>query len=170
MDTDVPTCMGRTTRGHRCKLSGRYTSDCYGIKIPVCKRHSDQNAIHQWSHHTHNQGVPSIIKEYLDFYERCVYIHGFRKIPSVSITTELFREMPLESATDDIVVNFMGKTMFHDRDETAECAICMEKPPGNMCALHCDHKFCYPCITSWVFSNPTCPLCRKNISRDIKTT
>jgi len=164
----VPTCMGRTVKGHRCKLSGRYTSDCYGVEIPVCKRHSEQNAVHQWSRSTYNEHTPLIIKEYLDFYERCVYEHGFRKIPSISITTELFREMPLASEADEVVINFMNKTMVQDYSEESECAICMEKPPGNMCSIHCGHKFCYPCITSWIFSNPTCPLCRKNISRSIK--
>ncbi|MBP72598.1 MAG: hypothetical protein CMA70_03340 [Euryarchaeota archaeon] len=168
MDTEVPQCMARTTKGHRCKLNGGYTSDCYGVQTSVCKRHAGQNAIHQWSRFTYNEHVPSIIKQYLDFYEKCVYTHGFRKIPSISITTELFRDMPVESEPDDIVVNFMQKTMSHEPGEETDCAICMDNPPGNMCSLHCNHKFCYPCIMNWVFTNPTCPLCRKNISRSIK--
>ena len=86
MDTEVPQCMARTTKGHRCKLNGGYTSDCYGVQTSVCKRHAGQNAIHQWSRFTYNEHVPSIIKQYLDFYEKCVYTHGFRKIPSISVS------------------------------------------------------------------------------------
>jgi len=160
--------MARTTKGHRCKVKSSCTSDCYGVQIPVCKRHSHQNAIYQWSHFQHNERTPLVIRQYLDFYERCVHTHGFRKIPSISITTELFRDVPMDAETDEIVIEFMGKTMFPNPTCQTECSVCMENHDGNMCLLHCDHSFCYPCITNWVFTNPTCPLCRKNISRNIK--
>lgn len=74
----------------------------------------------------------------------------------------------MDAETDDIVIEFMGKTMFPDPTCQADCSVCMENQAGNMCSLQCEHSFCYPCITNWVFTNPTCPLCRKNISRDIK--
>lgn len=167
MDTEVPQCMARTTKGHRCKLSGGHTSDCYGVQIPVCKRHTEQNAIHQWSRFLYNEHTPSIVRQYLDFYEQCVYTHGFRKVPSISITTELFRDVFPDAETDEVVIEFLGKTMSPDPDATQDCSVCMECPKGNMCSIHCGHTFCYPCITNWVFTNPSCPLCRKNISRSI---
>lgn len=171
MDTrrgEVPQCMGRTTKGHRCKLKGRRTSDCYGVAIPVCGHHTEQNSIHEWSRFQHTEHTPELIRDYLEFYEHCVYSHGFRKVPSISITTEMFKDTPGDADTADIVVGFVGKTMAPQPESTQDCSICMENKCGDMCSLHCDHTFCYPCIMTWVFSNPTCPMCRKNISRNIK--
>ena len=167
MDTEVPQCMGRTTKGRRCRLRGIHASNCYGVEIPVCGHHSTQNAIHNWSRYTFDDHVPPLIKRYLDFYEQCVYVHGFKKVPAVSITTELFRDSPLDIEAPDIVTGFLEKVLAPD-ETNGECSVCMENVPFNMCALHCNHAFCYPCIVSWVFTNPTCPLCRKNISMNIK--
>ena len=169
MDAEVPQCMGRTTKGRRCRLRGIHTSDCYGVQIPVCGHHSTQNAIHYWSRHSINEHVPLLIKRYLDFYEECVYVHRFKKVTAVSITTEMFREVAPGTETPDVVTGFLGKVLTPD-ETPGECSVCMENVPFNMCSIHCTHSFCYPCIVSWVFTNPTCPLCRKNISPNIKQT
>ncbi|CAI5712077.1 hypothetical protein KXD40_005915 [Peronospora effusa] len=42
-----------------------------------------------------------------------------------------------------------------------ECVICMsENPCDGHVALPCGHTFHYPCISSWLQSQSTCPVCR----------
>ncbi|KAI9905451.1 hypothetical protein PsorP6_013428 [Peronosclerospora sorghi] len=42
-----------------------------------------------------------------------------------------------------------------------ECIICMsENPCDGHVALPCAHSFHYPCITSWLQNQSTCPVCR----------
>lgn len=159
--------MGRTTRGRRCRLSGRYTNVCYGVDIPVCRHHTSGNIIRSWSWNQGDTHIPKVIKEYLDFYDQCLFVHGIKSIPAVSMTTELFMDTSPDEDTGDVVVKFINRVLSPVSESTSDdgCSICFEKTE---CSLHCGHSFCNSCIVSWIFKNPSCPLCRKNISRNIK--
>lgn len=42
-----------------------------------------------------------------------------------------------------------------------ECSICLSEFPGKQGLLKCGHAFCYECISEWMETNNTCPICRK---------
>ena len=66
----------------------------------------------------------------------------------------------------------MVKTRFNpeEHSETVECIICMEDYKGEdeTIALPCDsrHFFHAECITGWLKTNNSCPLCKKPITMD----
>ena len=41
-----------------------------------------------------------------------------------------------------------------------ECSICLEECE-NYIKLNCNHIYHYECISKWIKSSTTCPLCRK---------
>ena len=43
------------------------------------------------------------------------------------------------------------------------CNICFEDISCDEFKTSCEHKFHNKCLTQWVLSNETCPLCRKNL-------
>uniref|UniRef100_A0A7E4ZVG4 RING-type E3 ubiquitin transferase n=1 Tax=Panagrellus redivivus TaxID=6233 RepID=A0A7E4ZVG4_PANRE len=44
----------------------------------------------------------------------------------------------------------------------SNCVICLEKTPTDPTLLSCcSHYFCYVCISTWIFNNPSCPMCKK---------
>lgn len=49
-----------------------------------------------------------------------------------------------------------------------ECLICMCEIK-NKITTSCGHSYCKDCITSWCSENDSCPLCRKEIKKEIKT-
>lgn len=48
--------------------------------------------------------------------------------------------------------------------ESMSCPICLEEftPEIPTKKLPCDHKFCKPCLTTWLSKSVTCPVCRHN--------
>lgn len=67
-------------------------------------------------------------------------------------------------ATDD-------EEQFND-DDRVECPCCMEKfedlPQGvDVKMIRCGHTFCEPCINNWRQDHNTCPLCRKDIIKEM---
>ena len=44
------------------------------------------------------------------------------------------------------------------------CSICMEDEHNEVRHLPCCHSFCNDCITRWLQTNDTCPLCRAKVS------
>ena len=49
-------------------------------------------------------------------------------------------------------------------NQTEECCICMDiDNTKTWVILPCSHKFHGPCISSWLNTNQTCPVCRLNI-------
>ena len=74
----------------------------------------------------------------------------------------------------DIIKNLMkGKIKPEQFPEGAECVICMVEytPDDDIIRLPCDerHFFHADCITSWLKSNNSCPLCKKPITlEDLK--
>ena len=91
----------------------------------------------------------------------------------------LWRSLSRQQRTDanwvptgaNILTN-MVKTRFkpEDHPEALECIICMEdyKPEDETIALPCDsrHFFHADCITGWLKTNNSCPLCKKPITME----
>ena len=48
--------------------------------------------------------------------------------------------------------------------QNEECCICMDKGNNSWSMLPCGHKFHRECISMWLRSNQTCPICRIRIS------
>jgi len=46
-----------------------------------------------------------------------------------------------------------------------ECVVCLEpyEKEDEISKLPCNHIFHYKCISKWVLTNQTCPLCRDNL-------
>jgi len=56
--------------------------------------------------------------------------------------------------------------MYNKVQELFNCSICQDilnDPIGNNC---CNNLFCKKCITKWININPSCPLCKKEITSD----
>ena len=45
-----------------------------------------------------------------------------------------------------------------------ECCICFENMTTNTITTRCNHIFHINCLGDWIDKNPTCPLCRRDIS------
>lgn len=56
-------------------------------------------------------------------------------------------------------------------DMLVECTICLEdiKFPGKVKVLQCKHEYHEACITPWLVSNGTCPLCKYNVIEDCRS-
>ncbi|KAH7416135.1 hypothetical protein KP509_14G077300 [Ceratopteris richardii] len=52
--------------------------------------------------------------------------------------------------------------------EDAECCICLSTYENNveLRELPCGHHFHSACVDRWLRMNPTCPLCKFNVSKD----
>lgn len=53
-------------------------------------------------------------------------------------------------------------------EPSSECTICLEekKFPSKVKVLQCGHEYHDPCITPWLVSHGTCPLCKYNVLDD----
>mmetsp|Transcript_97126 Transcript_97126/g.222567 ORF Transcript_97126/g.222567 Transcript_97126/m.222567 type:complete len:121 (+) Transcript_97126:146-508(+) len=51
-----------------------------------------------------------------------------------------------------------------------QCSICWEDQEDGQCALRlpCLHEFHQNCITKWLRTQPTCPLCRTSVARALQ--
>jgi hypothetical protein len=47
-----------------------------------------------------------------------------------------------------------------EEDEEDECSICMEPARDNAVLTRCNHRFHDACVTPWLNSHHTCPMCR----------
>lgn len=47
-----------------------------------------------------------------------------------------------------------------EEDEEDECSICMEPARDNAVLTRCNHRFHAACVTPWLNSHRTCPMCR----------
>jgi len=47
-----------------------------------------------------------------------------------------------------------------EEDEEDECSICMEPARDNAVLTRCNHRFHSACVTPWLNSHRTCPMCR----------
>lgn len=50
-------------------------------------------------------------------------------------------------------------------DEAFTCPVCLENVATNVAVRKlrcCDHQFCDICITKWLESSKTCPICKKD--------
>ena len=50
-------------------------------------------------------------------------------------------------------------------NEVKECSICFDEIQNtNNCTTPCGHKFCFECLIKAFQTNPTCPLCRSELT------
>ena len=76
----------------------------------------------------------------------------------------------IERASRNAVVNAVVRSKFNPEDfkEHTECAICMNEFAENedVTPLPCNsaHYFHTECITPWLKTNNTCPMCRKEVN------
>lgn len=54
------------------------------------------------------------------------------------------------------------------RPDDDECAICLERPDGEVYRPRCGHAFCVACLKEWVRHAPRCPLCNLQIAVDAR--
>lgn len=52
------------------------------------------------------------------------------------------------------------------------CPICLEdfQPQIKVKLLMCGHKYCEPCLTEWLKTKTSCPICRQNVNRNSRDT
>ncbi|KAJ5646328.1 ring finger protein [Penicillium lividum] len=82
---------------------------------------------------------------------------------------EQARRWPEERGSANVFVALPGTDVDLGMiDSGAECAICISNLQLGERAtiLPCGHMFHDVCITQWVTRNPSCPLCRQNITRN----
>lgn len=67
----------------------------------------------------------------------------------------------MSSPADQAILDDLEIQKTAEIDEGENCVICMsENPCDGHVALPCGHSFHYPCISSWLQSQSTCPVCR----------
>jgi len=49
-----------------------------------------------------------------------------------------------------------------------DCAICYEPLEQELYTLNCQHQYHRDCITRWLHTKPTCPLCRAPVDADTR--
>lgn len=50
-----------------------------------------------------------------------------------------------------------------NHDEEGQCVICYSEEKAAEMRTKCNHIFCNDCLTHWLLSNNTCPLCRTDL-------
>ena len=59
------------------------------------------------------------------------------------------------------------KTNNQSKKKSNECVICFsENTNENTFITKCEHAFCNKCITQWLISKNTCPLCRESLTKN----
>jgi hypothetical protein len=152
------TCQGKTRARYQCKVQTRDSYRCYGVELPVCKWHRDQNAIYTWSRSRTMERVPENIKNFLLFFLHCKNC-GFTPLISVLIAAELFEKVSSFASADELLKLFRDSVF---SKTSGECSVCYESGPAIQ--TRCGHIFCESCINTWTEKNITCPMCRKKIS------
>ena len=157
--TSSQLCCGKTCRGRRCKKRTVNSYECYGVELPVCRYHEQENVIYDWSCVRNFNLVPDKIKLYLNFYTHCINC-GIDKFLSLLITTELYKTGLFMSAED--TVRLFQNNIFSET--SGECSVCYDTFE-NAVKTRCGHVFCRTCLEIWTTNNVTCPMCRKLISQ-----
>ena len=157
---DIPlTCYGKTTKGRRCKIKTRDGYKCYGMDVPVCKHHMDDNVIYKWSCSRSFIFVPEKIKSFLIFYYHCIE-KGINQWMSVLISAELHKTRMFISAEE--ITQLFRNIIFTPTH--GECTVCYDTTDKAL-KTRCGHVFCEECLIKWTTNNITCPMCRKIISQ-----
>lgn len=62
-------------------------------------------------------------------------------------------------------VIFRASNASMDEDEREHCTICREvfEEPLHLLVLVCSHRFHEECITPWLKTTATCPVCRRDL-------
>ena len=48
-------------------------------------------------------------------------------------------------------------------DNVEHCVICLDEKDGSAVQLKCGHAFHYQCLSTWIKTSATCPLCRASV-------
>lgn len=53
-----------------------------------------------------------------------------------------------------------------DDEDGHKCVICLSIPLQDPTILNtCTHYFCFDCIQQWLYTNPTCPMCKISLDK-----
>jgi hypothetical protein len=66
---------------------------------------------------------------------------------------------------DDILVSeycTIHHKMYYMKDN---CSICYNEIVNEKKLKNCNHSFCELCVSQWLIKNPTCPMCRTDVSQ-----
>ncbi|KAG4106686.1 hypothetical protein H8356DRAFT_449044 [Neocallimastix lanati (nom. inval.)] len=85
--------------------------------------------------------------------------------------TCIFELLPEYRGISDKVLKRFNSILYNpseevDEDEAPSCSICMEnyKPGTRIKRLPCNHEFHPECITQWLETNNSCPICRETFT------
>ena len=83
------------------------------------------------------------------------------------MSSELVAELKtIMSALERVV-----QKLEQDDDQEEECAICLGSLGSeDVVPLNCDHKFHHACLSRWLQTNNTCPVCRARADTSVPTT
>ena len=134
----------------RCDFCQHYIDDGQTLEQHILNTHFDTLAV--W-YTVNNYDVASVLDLYA--YEQTIY-ERYENTVHVK---------PLTISIDEVVTHVEG--MEKGADE-GECPICLNflKTGDPVKINKCGHLFCLSCLTTWIISHDTCPICRQNLSNN----
>ena len=153
---ELSRCCGINSRGSRCKIHTLETQKSYGIEFPVCRFHTRQNVVLDWSNKTDHDELPRKVRIYLHpYYSLCKGLECMRDVPIVMLSSFIIKN----NIRGDCYTlrDTFYETIFKEHTSQDDCPVCFEKPD---IITECGHSFCKGCIYTWCDSRGTCPMCR----------
>lgn len=154
---DLNRCCGINSRGSRCKIHTHLTSESYGIDFHICRFHTSQNVVLEWSKKIDHDEIPREVNSYLKtFYSLCKGIDFMRDVPIVMLTSFIIKNKvhgDCYTVRDTFYENIFKETT----TKTDDCPVCFEE---SQIITKCGHPFCRECIYTWCDKRGTCPMCR----------
>ncbi len=90
------------------------------------------------------------------------FVDGYRGTP-IGVFVPMFNGSPLESTLVERLQE-AGYTEATTIPLDLECSVCYnENDVKAIIVTSCNHLFCHNCITRWLRTNETCPMCRSHI-------
>lgn len=103
--------------------------------------------------------------ENLTFMTQTVIASVYDATVMVLESAEPQQQQHIEHSKEEIKQR-LGPMKRMNSSESCACLICHEDITSNQFYRKlptCEHKYHKKCIDRWIFKNPTCPTCRKNI-------
>lgn len=156
-------CYAFTLKGCRCKIHTNSLQKSYGIDLPVCRFHTNQNVIQKWSINWATDDIPRDIMRYLNiFWSLSESLPFIANVSLVMMTSFTFIQNKKQDTTDFLKIrdDFYENRFIPTKTIAEDCPICMDRPV-DVQTLICNHGYCRECIYMWCDKKGTCPLCRE---------